>query len=248
MAKPSKNMLLYGRISVLERLKSDPASIKKVLLQDNVSLPDMERLIKVNNISLERLHSRQLQNIKPAKDLQGVVAKIDKFRYASFDSLLDKVQNKKLSLIFLDRINDPQNLGAIIRTAACFGGFAVIIPQFSACGVTEAVIHVASGGENHVPICMVPNLSNAIIQAKKSGCWIAGAEAAKDASEVGKTSFPFPLGLVMGSEGEGIRHGIQKLLDLKVRIPMEGAALSFNVGIACAIFCYEVSKQRKESA
>ncbi|MCK4462978.1 MAG: RNA methyltransferase, partial [Candidatus Omnitrophica bacterium] len=135
---------------------------------------------------------------------------------------------------------------AIIRTLACFGGFAIVIPQFNACGVTEAVLHVASGGENYISVSVVPNLSNAIMQIKKCGCWIVGAEASSDASSMDATSFPFPLGLVLGSEGEGIRYGIQKHLDLKVRIPMKGAGLSFNVGIACAIFCYEISKQKNK--
>lgn len=245
MAKPKKSMLLYGRVSVFERLKANPASIKKILLQENIPLADIEGLAKANGIALERLPSHQLKRLKPAKDLQGVVAKVDKFGYASFTDLLDQAQNKKLSLIFLDRINDPQNFGAIVRTACCFGGFAVVIPQFNACGVTEAVLHVASGGENYIPISMVSNLSNAIIQAKKCDLWIAGAEAGNDASDIDTTSFPFPLGVVLGSEGEGIRYGIQKHLDLKVRIPMKGAGLSFNVGIACAIFCYEIAKQRE---
>ncbi len=247
MPKTQKKMHLYGRISVLERLKADPKSVNKVLLQEHVSLPEMEKLIRANGIPSERLPLRELQAVKPAKDLQGVVAKVDKFRYAPFDGLIDKVKDNKLSLVFLDRINDPQNFGSIVRTLACFGGFAVVIPQFNACGVTEAVLHVASGGENHVPVSIVPNLLNAIIQVKKCGCWVAGAEAASDASDIGGISFPFPLGLVLGSEGEGIRYGIQKHLDLKVRIPMKGAALSFNVGIACAILCYEISRQRKGS-
>ncbi|NQU95906.1 MAG: 23S rRNA (guanosine(2251)-2'-O)-methyltransferase RlmB [Candidatus Omnitrophica bacterium] len=245
MAKPIKTMLLYGRISVFERLEANPASIKKVFLQDNISLPNTEKLIRENNIPFERLKSHDLKKLKPAKDLQGIVARIDKFRYASFEGLLDQVQNKKVSLIFLDRINDPQNFGAIVRTLACFGGFAVVIPQFNACGVTEAVLHVASGGENYVPISMVPNLSAAIMKVKKIDCQIVGAEASTDATSVDATSFSFPLGLVLGSEGEGIRYGIQKHLDSKVQIPMKGAELSFNVGIACAIFCYEISKQRK---
>ena len=93
---------------------------------------------------------------------------------------------------------------------------------------------------------MVSSLSNAIIRAKKRGCWIIGAEAGGNASDITKTSFPFPVGLVVGSEGEGIRYGIQKHLDMKVRVPMQGASLSFNVGVACAIFCYEIAKQRKD--
>ncbi|OGW76177.1 MAG: 23S rRNA (guanosine(2251)-2'-O)-methyltransferase RlmB [Omnitrophica bacterium RBG_13_46_9] len=244
MVKAVKSMHLYGRVSVFERLKTNPASVKKVLLQENITLSDIERLTRENGVFLERLPSEQLKRIKPAKDLQGVIAKVDKFKYIPFDDLMESAQDKKISLIFLDRINDPQNLGAIIRTAACFGGFAIVIPQFNACGVTEAVLHVASGGENHVSISMVANLSSSIIKAKRCGFWVAGAHAADDATDVYKTSFSFPLGLVLGSEGEGIRYGVQKQLDLKVRIPMMGARLSFNVGIACAIFCYEISRQK----
>ena len=238
-------MILYGRPSVFERLKANPASIKKILLQSSISLANIEKLIEANNIPLERIASGQLSRIKPSKDLQGIIAKVDSFKYASFGDLLSRTQNNGLSLIFLDRINDPHNLGAIIRTVACFGSFAVVIPQFNACGVTEAVLHVASGGENYVPVSIVTNLSTAIIQAKERGCWIVGAESGGDASDITEFSFLFPLGLVLGSEGGGIRYGIQKHLDMKARIPMKGASLSFNVGVACAIFCHEISKQRK---
>ncbi len=237
-------MLLYGRNSVLERLKANPVSINKVILQDNFDSPHMEKLIRTNNISVEHLPSRKLARIKPAKDLQGIVAKVDKFSYTPFDDLLDQPQARQLSLIFLDRINDPHNLGVIIRTVACFGENALVIPKFKACEVNETVLHVASGGENYVPVSMVSNLSNAIIKAKGRGYWIMGAVLEAEAEDINKISLPFPLALVLGSEGEGIRYGIQKHLDIKARIPMEGAKLSFNVNMACAIFCHEISKQK----
>ena len=247
MAKSEKSMVLYGRISIYERLKANPQSIEKVLMQDNISLEKIEELARRNKIPMERLPAHRLKKFKPAKDLQGVVARIKKFEYADYRELLDGAKDRKLSFIFLDRINDPQNVGAIIRTVACFGNFAVVIPQFHACGVTEAVLHVASGGENYIPVSMVANLSTAIIQAKEAGYWIAGAFAGDGASCVNKTPFPTPVGLVMGSEGEGIRYGVAKHLDQKFQIPMEGAKLSFNVAAACAIFCYEIFKQKEES-
>lgn len=238
-------MLLYGKNSVLERLKANPASVKKVFLQDNANIPETEKLIRANKIPLEHVPSGKLSVIKPAKDLQGIVARVDKFEYATFGDLLNQADDKKPTLVFLDRINDPQNLGSIIRILACFGGFSAVIPRFEACEVTEAVLHVASGGENYVPVSKVPNLSNAIIAAKREGYWIAGAALGADAENINKVSFPFPLGIVLGSEGKGIRHGILKRLDIRARIPMEGAGLSFNVSIACAIFCHEISRSRK---
>jgi len=238
-------MLLYGKNSIFERLKANPASIKNICLQDSFIVPHIiEELIKLNNIPVERLSGNRLSRVKPAKDLQGIVARIDAFKYAPVDDLLNQPKGKQLTLIFLDRINDPHNLGVIIRTVACFGGMALIIPEFKACGVNETVLHVASGGENYINISKVPNISNAIIKAKKRGYWIAGAVISDDSEDVNKISFPFPLGLVLGSEGEGIRYGIQKNLDIKVRIPMGGAKLSFNVNMACGILCHEICKQR----
>lgn len=240
-------MKLYGKNSVFERLRTNPTSIKKVFLQDNFDVPNIEDIIKAHNIPVEHLPFRELDKMKHGKDLQGIVAKVDRFEYFHFDDLLNRPENKQSALIFLDRINDPQNLGAIIRTAACFGGFAVVIPEFEACEVTEAVLHVASGGENYVPVSMVANLSRVICKAKESGYWIVGADTSDDACDINKISLPFPLGLVLGSEGKGIRHGVQKHLDIKARIPMRGAQLSFNVSMACAIFCHEISKQRGAS-
>ena len=237
-------MLLYGKNSVFERLKVNPKSIRKIFLQDNFDVPYIEKLIRANNIFVERLSFRELTRIKQAESLQGVIARADGFRYIPFDDLLNRPQNKQLTLIFLDRIYDPQNLGAIIRTTACFGGFTIVIPKFKSCEVNETVLHVASGGENYISVSMVSNLSNAIIAAEKCGYWIMGAVVDDDAEDINKVSLLFPLGLVLGCEGEGIRYGIQKHLNLKVRIPMKGAKLSFNVSMACAIFCHEISKQR----
>lgn len=128
---------------------------------------------------------------------------------------------------------------------ACFGGFAIIIPEFGACEVNETVLHVASGGENYISIAMVSNLSKSIIAAKEYGYWIVGADVSDEAEDINEVSLPFPLGFVLGSEGEGIRYGVQKHLDIKVRIPMRGANLSFNVVVACAIFCHEIIKKQR---
>ena len=148
--------------------------------------------------------------------------------------------------MFLGSINDPQNLGSIIRTVACLGGFSVVIPERSSCEVNDTVMHVASGGENFVPVSMVNNMSNALIKAKKEGFWVVGA-VIEDAVDINKTRLPFPMCLVLGSEGKGIRYGVSKHLDLRVALPMRGAPLSFNVAMSCAIFCYEISRQKLEN-
>jgi len=240
------SMLLYGKNSVLERLKAKPKSIRRIFLHNNFEMPIIKNLVKQNNIPVEHLSFRELCKIKRDQNLQGIIAEVERFVYSPFGELLNQAQNKKPTFIFLNKIFDPQNLGGIIRTAACFGGFAIVIPKFKACAVNETVLHVASGGENYISVSRVSNLSNAIISVKKYGYWIAGAVVAEDADDLNSVSLPFPLGLVLGSEGKGIQYAVQKHLDIKMRIPMKGANLSFNVTGACAILCYEIAKQRSD--
>ncbi len=238
-------MLLYGKNSVLERLKANPQSIKKIFIQENFNEPSITDIIKSKNIPLKRVSERELARMKRAERAQGIIAEVDKFKYTSFEELLNRPQDRRLSFVCLDGITDPQNLGAIIRIAACFGGFAIVIPEHRACEINETVLAIASGGENFVPISKVTNLSNALIKAKEAGYWIAEA-VVEGGEDIYKVKFPFPLGLVLGSEGKGVRYGIQKHLDLKVTLPMKGAALSFNVAMACAIFCYEITRQKEK--
>ena len=148
-------------------------------------------------------------------------------------------------MLFLDNLNDPQNLGSILRTTACLGGFAVVLPRHDSVEVTEAVLRVAQGGENYAPVAKVANLSVAIEKAKKAGYWIAGA-VTEGGEDITKAKLNFPLGIVIGSEGKGIRQGLIGHLDMKLTLPMRGAGLSFNAAVAAALFCYEIIRQDKQ--
>jgi 23S rRNA (guanosine2251-2'-O)-methyltransferase len=236
-------MYLYGKNSVMERIKSHPESVRRVSLREGLSVPDLEKLIRLKRIDCERLPSHSLDKMRPQKDLQGVVARVDLFRYADSEELITGAFSENRSLIFLDRVNDPQNLGVIIRLSACFGRFSLVIPSREACQVNETVLHVASGGENYVPISSVNNLAPVLDAAKDAGFWVAGAVVGDEVEDISTLSFPFPLALVLGSEGGGIRKGLQKRMDIRVGIPMPGVPLSLNVGMACAIFLHEISKQ-----
>ncbi len=237
-------MFLYGRNSVCERLKANPESIIKLYLQDNFDFPEIEKNIKSKNIPAVRVSGKEISRVKRVDGLQGILAQVRPFDYASFSTLLHKKTEECRTLIFLDNIQDPHNLGSIIRSLACIGGFAVVLHKHNSCDVNETVLHVACGGENFAPISMVANLSSALVEAKKAGYWIAGA-VVKGGEDISKANLPFPLCLVIGSEGEGLRQGIQKQLELKVSLPMKGAGLSFNLSVACAILCYEIDRQRQ---
>ena len=236
-------MHLYGKNSVIERLKADPESIRQVFVQENFNSPKIMDLIKSKKIPVNRLNEKDLSRIKKADRLQGIIAEINKYQYTPFADLLKTGIESQLSFIFLDGLNDPHNLGSIMRIAACFKGFALVIPEHSSCEVNETVIHVASGGENYVPVAKVTNLSNALLKAKDAGYWAIGT-VVDGGEDINKVSLPFPLCLVLGTEGKGIRYGIQKHLDMKITLPMAGAQLSFNVAMACAIFAHEIARQR----
>jgi 23S rRNA (guanosine2251-2'-O)-methyltransferase len=234
-------MFLYGKNSVFERLKCNPASIRKVYLQTGFDAPHIEKELLRRKIPAVRLSKQSLYKVKRAQNLQGIIAECGQFEYAFLEDCLG--QKPQLSFVFLDRVFDPQNLGAIIRILACMGGFALVIPKHKACGVTESALHIACGGENYVPVIKVSNSTNALLALKDKGYWAVGS-VVDSGRDISKTDFAFPLCLVLGSEGAGLRYGLMKHLDEKVYIPMRGAALSFNVTIACGICCYEIAKQR----
>ena len=237
-------MYLYGKNSVIQRLKVNPKSINKIFISEDFDDNLVAGFVKKAGIRYSRLTYRQLLKIKHNKHLQGIIAEIDNFSYTPFKELIDKSLSENLTPIFLDNLTDPQNLGAIIRTAACLGGFTIVIPEHDSCKITDAVLHVASGGENYVPISIAGNTSKAIQAAKKAGFWATGAMA-ETGQDIRRTKLTFPLCLVMGSEGKGIRPGVMKHIDFKITLPMQGIRLSFNVAIATALFAYEISKQKQ---
>jgi len=233
-------MLIYGKNSIKERLNTNPKSIKQLFVQDNFSDRDLIALAQRNNIHIVYKNEWEMRRTKRADRLQGLIAEIEPFRYARLEDILDGCQR---DIIFLDELNDPQNLGSIIRIAACFGNLAVCLPEFGSCSVNETVLHVASGGENYVPIVRAPSLSFAIKKAKEKGYVIVGT-AVEGGKDLSVEPLPFPLGIIMGSEGEGISNELKKYIDLNLTIPMRGAKLSFNVAMATSIFCFEIARQR----
>lgn len=240
----SNSMMLFGRNSVLERLRTNPKSIKKIITSATFDDGEIMALARSRGIPVKQVSDKDMLKMRNSERVQGVAAEAEPFAYAPFEELAMRPGEEKLSFILLDGVTDPQNLGAIIRIAACFGGFGIVIPERDACEVNETVLNIAAGGENYVPVCRINNLSNALIHAKKYGYWIAGA-VVEGGEDLGRVSFPFPLCIVLGSEGKGIHHGVGKQVELKVTLPMRGAALSFNVAMASAIFCYEIARQRQ---
>jgi len=238
-------MKLYGKNPVIERLKSNPKSIKRVMIDENhVDLTYIRKKCHQHGIGVQAVPHSKIQRLAQNLNTQGILADIDDFAYVQFDDLLQNAFEKRRTPVFLDNLNDPQNLGGIIRTCGALGVFDIVLPTTESVSVTESVLRVACGGENYLSVARVANIGNAIEKAKKMGFWILGT-VVEDAVSLTEQKLQFPLGLVMGSEEKGVRDIILKKLDAKVMVPMKNQRMSLNVAHATSILCYEIVRQKK---
>lgn len=238
-------MKIYGKNPVLERLKSNPKSIKRIFIQ--AGHPEHSYIAtkaKKYAIPVIVSHAQHMMKLGKSMNTQGLVIDVEDFSYVDYDELLDIAVAEGLILVFLDGLTDPQNLGGILRTVGSLGGFAVVLPTHDSVQVTDTALRVACGGENHTRVAKVNNINNAIQKAKDKDFTIAGS-VVKDGQSLFGVELPFPLGIVIGSEDKGIRDVIQQRLDLKLTIPMAQARMSLNAAHATTIFCYEAKKQKE---
>jgi 23S rRNA (guanosine2251-2'-O)-methyltransferase len=239
-------MKIYGKNPVLERLKADPKSINHIFVE--IGNPEHQYIAmkaKKHGIPVSLVPESKMMKLGRTLNTQGLLMEVKDFAYADYDDLVDEAFASGITLVFLDGITDPQNFGAILRTLACLGGFAAVIPTHGSVEVTDTVTRVACGGENYVKISKVNNLNNAIEKAKAKGFWIAGS-VVKEGEDIAKVKLPFPMGLVVGSEGKGIRDVTLTRLDLKLTVPMAQPRLSLNASHATTLFCYEIKKQKDQ--
>ena len=236
-------MRLCGINPVIERLQANPRSVRKVFLHRKTSDSTIFHLCREHGVPFEALSDDRFRRLTPGMHAQGVVAEVDGFAYVDYDSVVAGDGSARPTLVFLDGLNDPQNFGAILRTLACLGGFAVVLPKHGSVDVTDAVLRVAGGGENYVPVAKVSNLAQAMRTAKKYRYWFAST-VVEGGQPLAQCQFPSPLGIIVGAEDRGVRPGLLQLSDFQVTVPMSGAALSLNVAMACALVSYEVVCQR----
>jgi len=235
-------MRLYGKRPVAERLRAAPQTIRTLVIRQETDAAEIVKAAKAAGITFQSKSKEEFSRLSPDAHTQGILAEVEDFRYAAIEDLL-KQPEPRPTLILLDRVTDPQNLGNILRVLACFGRFAVVIPKHDSAEISETVLRVACGGENYVPVARVTNLVQCSEAAKKAGYWVAGASPA-GGSPLHTADWPEPLAVVLGSEGGGIRPGLEKHLELTLTLPMPGAALSFNVATAAALIGYEITRRR----
>lgn len=239
--------LLIGINPIIEKLKTSPEEISLILLARGNLRPilkliqsDAQRL----KITINYLKAKELDHLAQGGSHQGVLARVRAYPYASF-SQLDEIIASELSpdrILILDGITDPRNFGAILRTAEAVGVRHIIIPKDRSAGITPVVYKASAGAISHLRVYRVTNLRRAISSLKAKGFWIVGLDA--DAKQdYASQQYPKKLGIVLGSEGRGIRPLISNECDYLVRIPMKGKISSLNVSVAGAVLLYEVLRQ-----
>ena len=239
--------LIIGRNAVIEALKSD-RTIECVY----VSKGDLEGSIKValglakdRGVVIKEADRRKLNTMCDGLNHQGIVARVTPFKYCEVNDILEDAKRKEQQpfIVILDEIEDPHNLGSIIRTAELCGVHGIIIPKRRNVGVTSTVYKCSAGAIEHMKIAKVTNINATIDMLKEQGIWIYGADIdGKDYSY--NTDFSGPCALIIGSEGKGISNLTLKKCDLLVKIPMIGKINSLNASVAGGIMMYEVLKGR----
>lgn len=227
---------IYGRKPVLDTLDTDIKVYKAYILKQNSKLID-KIIDKLNqkNIEISFVDKRFFDKID--MNHQGVMLEVESFKYASLEDLSDSSR-----LIILDKIEDPHNLGAIIRSAESFGFDGVIIPERRSASVTSTVYKTSAGAINNIKVVRVTNLTRTIKDLKDKGFWIYGLAGEAD-SDISQTDLTGKVGLVVGNEGEGISRLVRENCDMLINIPMLGRVNSLNASVAAAISMYELLRQ-----
>jgi len=240
--------VLYGINPVLEALRAERQILNKVLIAEGrhgLSLKALRQLAREKGVPLQVRPREVLSKLARSERHQGVIGLASGFLYASWEDLLSSIRSAPGSalVLILDGLEDPQNLGSLIRTAEACGVQGIILPKDRAVGITPAVVKASAGAAVHVPVVRVTNLARTLEELKKEGLWIVGADA-RGGKNLYEMTFDMNLGLVIGSEGKGIRPLVLKKCDHTISIPMKGKISSLNAAIAGAVILFEILRQR----
>jgi len=263
-----RSLILAGRHPVLEALRSRARPIEEVLVEAEVRdrHADILALARQGGVRFSRAPRAALTSLAGTAHHQGVVARVAPREYAELEDLLAVPMTRGEPALFLalDQIQDPGNVGNLLRTAEALGVHGALVPRHQAAGLTPHVVRAAAGALEHLPVARVGNLGQALERLKQEGCWIVGAVAEGGDTQVaqGPRGSQVPqvpkvpwtadlrgaLVLVLGSEGRGLRPLVARTCDVLVRIPLAGRVGSLNVAAAGAALLYEVRRQRQAGA
>ena len=239
--------VIAGRNSVGEALKSG-RPLNKLLIakgERQGSLRELAGIAKDKGILVQEVEPQRLAQLAPGQRHQGVVAMASPVEYAEVEDILAAAETKGEAplLVVLDELEDPHNLGAVLRSVDAAGAHGVIIPKRRSCPLSTTVAKTSAGAVEYVPVARVANLAQTLDKLKKAGVWVAGCDM--DGTEnYFEASLKGPLALVIGGEGRGLGRLVKEHCDFLVRIPMQGHVNSLNASVACSLVLYEAVRQR----
>lgn len=237
---------IIGRNPVLEALKSG-RDINKLWIAEGSqggSMGQITQLAKRNGVLVQFVPKKKIEQMVDGIH-QGVAAQVAAYQYAELDDLFNLAEKRNESPFFLllDELEDPHNLGSIMRTADAVGAHGIIIPKRRSVGLTATVAKASTGAIEHIPVARVTNLSRTIDELKDRGVWIVGTDA-KESDDYRNLDGDMPLTLVIGSEGKGMSRLIREKCDFLVQLPMVGHVTSLNASVAASLLMYEVYRKR----
>ncbi len=240
--------ILYGRNAACECLRARRRHIHKVIMADNVQLSTIVKeilgLAEQINIPVQRIPRKKLNNL--AKGHQGIALEVGRYPTVDTAEILNRAAklNEPPFIVVLDHIEDPHNLGAILRTAEIVGAHGVFIPKQRAVGITPAVVNASAGAAEHIWIAEVSNLVQLLKKLKQKNVWTAGVEHVPAASLYHEANLTGAIALVIGSEGKGLSRLVKETCDFLIKLPMRGKIGSLNASVAGGLVLYEVWRAR----
>ncbi len=238
-------MNIEGKNQVIEAIKNN-ATINKIIVDKNYASrkDDVISLARKNKLRVEFLPKKLMDAKSVTAHHQGYIAETVEFEYSSVEEILENAKEESL-VVLLDGIEDPHNLGAIIRTCECAGVDGIVIPKQRACQVNETVVRTSAGAISHMKIARVTNLKEAVDFLKDNGFWIYACELG--GQDIYKTNLKGKIGLVIGSEGEGIKPSLRTYCDGIVTLPVYGSVNSLNASVSAGIAIYEILRQKNSN-
>jgi len=246
---PGESRTVHGIHPVLEALRAHPDEVERIYLLEGSVAPRASAEIlsraREARVRVERVPRERLATLAAGGAHQGVAARLREFAYAELADVVGAASSsgRPPLLVVLDGLQDPHNLGAILRSAEALGAHGVVLPRDRSVGVTAAVARASAGAVEHVPVARVTNLSRALEELKAAGLWVAAADPSGDQA-LWEARLDGPLAVVVGAEGAGVRPGVLSHCDLRLRIPLGGRVGSLNASVSAAVVLYEVARQR----
>jgi RNA methyltransferase, trmH family, group 3 len=238
--------LIEGRNAIIEAFRSDK-TIDKLYIQDGLKDGPIQTILreaKKRNLFINFVSKDILDKMSPTSKHQGAIANLASYEYYGIDDILAVAKEKEEDpfIFILDGIEDPHNLGAIIRTANLVGAHGVVIPKHRAVGLTATVARTSAGAINYTKVAKVTNINSTIEELKKEGLWFVCADMGGELMY--KLNLKGPIGLVIGNEGSGVSALVKKNCDMLASIPMKGDIDSLNASVATGVLAYEIFRQR----